>query len=522
DYHTFVLSELVESLFTRLQPEAESRALSFNVDLDASVPAQLIGDSHRINQILHHLVDNAIKFTQQGEVHLKINFIPVDRSSGKGLDGEGVLEVRVKDSGVGIDGALRERLFQPFSLGDDSLTREHGGNGMGLAICHHLLQLMDGEVEVSSVVGKGSEFCVKIPLKTECCDDSECSGNGLVGQRVLVVDDSVINRQVVCDILSEWGVIVLEAEDGAQAIELLEREPCDLVLMDMLMPVMGGVEATAVIRQQERSAALPIIAMTGNSSESDREECLAAGMNGVLQKPIDFDELPQQLLSWLAVDATEALPENVQAEAGGVLSLLPAIADADRDHALRALGDSVKLYYQLLKHFPREHRDSPGELRQAMARHDLATAQRVAHTLKSSASSIGARLLMESAAQLESSLRAGELPPPAALQTLEERCAQLVSVIERQGVLVQEAPSPPASGRCDCSREFMQKVAELSAALSSGEERAMDMLEAVLPQLQQLDVAGAERVQRLVDGFDFVAAAEVLQQIMAGVESRGG
>ncbi|MDX8412575.1 MAG: response regulator [Mariprofundales bacterium] len=508
---TVVLRELVERLSSRLLPDAESKGLAFDIHLHDSVPDQMVGDRHRIEQILCNLVENAIKFTEQGRVALDIDYTPLEPSDAEESGMDGVLKVSVKDSGIGIDHALNARLFQPFSLGDDSLTRRQGGSGMGLAICHHILRLMGGEITVSSVEGEGSDFRVSIPLRL-----AVPSTDSLIGRKVLLVDDSMSNRQIANEILSDWGIVVMEAEDGAQAIRMLKSERCDLVLMDLLMPVMGGLAATREIRNDARFSSLPIVAMTGNSGKDNRLECLAAGMNDVLSKPINFDVLPQQLLAWLhdtGKSAADLVAPGHDVKPATMPSMLPAIADADRDQALWALGGQQALYAQLLEYFPTEHASTPTQIRMAMDQCDFITCERLAHTLKSSASSLGARLLMESAAELEQLFHAGEKATEAMLQILAQRCTQLVQLGLDQRDL-------KAGGRvADCQlllphADFMAKIEELSSALIRGEERAIAMLEEMLPQLQDLDRAGADEISTLVDGFDFVAAAARLQQML--------
>jgi len=523
EYAPFVLDALVDRLQQRLLPEAEKKGLRLVVEMGSTIPNELNGDGARIYQVLFHLVENAIKFSAQGTVKLQIAFTPVAQCFEAGL---GRLGIVVKDRGIGIDEALISRLFTPFSLGDDSLTRQQGGSGLGLAICHHILLLMGGTITVNSRRGEGSEFRVEIPLNCEACVEKYAppSRKSLEGCRVLLVDDRVINREIANDVLSDWGVVVVEAENGADALTMLQQERCDLVLMDILMPVMGGLEAARRIRQQDEFALLPIIAMTGNSSERDRLECLAAGMNDVLVKPINFDALPQQMLHWINGDEqalsqdddVDSIATNSDAVQHHLPSLLPAIVDEDRDKAVRKLGGNITLYYQLLQYFPLEHAQTSEQIHGAIAQHDVATAQRLAHTLKSSAASLGARLLMDSAGQIEQMFRAGEMPVAAQLQTMGQHCTQLMQVLSDrvdQAEQMNEASNHPLS-HADCR----EKIAQLSLVLKHGEECAIAMLEDLLPQLRSMNAADAERVRQLVDGFDFVAAATLLQQMAKSMQ----
>jgi len=533
DVGVLMLDEMVKRLQQSLFSQAEKKGLLLDFQVDTSVPDRLIGDGGRIYQILSILVENGIKFTEQGTVGLQIKFIPIhgsdqQQSGDGGMQGQ--LDIVVTDSGIGMDSALRTRLFRPFTLGDDSLTRQQGGSGLGLAICYRLLTLMEGTITVVSALGEGSQFHVTIPLMVEKNDET-LPAESLVGRCVMVVDDRAINRQIAHEILSDWGMEVIEAEDGADAIRLLREMPCDLVLMDLLMPVMGGLEASRTIRTQAEFAALPIVAMTGNSSAQDREECLAAGMNDVLVKPIDFDTLPQQLLAWLqrsdgailAPQCEELAPSQEHKMVGNALvSLSPVIADVDRDRALWALGGNEVLYRQLLDHFPIEHGQTLSNLRQALLQHDWATGERLAHTLKSSAASLGASLLADRAAQVEHCLHGEEMPTQAALQDLEEGCDALRHLLSTRedSATVSQAVNNRADGSSLSESDWEQQVEQLCSALGRGEERAIAMLEEMLPHLRAIDASGAEKVSQLVDGFDFVAAVQLLKQLTPTTEER--
>jgi len=319
-------------------------------------------------------------------------------------------------------------------------------------------------------------------------------------------------------------VTVDEAEDGAEAIRMVQQQPYDLVLMDILMPVMGGLEAARYLRNQAQFASLPIVAMTGNSTEEDRVECLAAGMDDVLVKPIDFDELPQQMRRWLArgeVDCRsgempEASPPMQEGKSRveatfSLPSLAPVVDDEDRDRAVRILGGNLALYSQLMRYFPVEHGDTPAKIRQAVARHDLAEGERLAHSLKSSAASLGAGRLMEISAQVEQQLRAGAVPHSQTLQMMTDACEELVQLLGNTHV--SALSSQQQLTNMVSVMEIEQQLEQLAEALRRGEERAISMLEELLPSLQLLGKEEAAQLQQLVDGFDFVAAAALLQQM---------
>jgi CheY-like chemotaxis protein len=254
----------------------------------------VVGDPVRTRQILSNYLTNAIKFTEQGSVSLQV----------KRLQG-GVLRFAVTDTGPGIDAAMRERLFQPFTQADDSTTRRYGGTGLGLSICSELAALMGGVVGVDSEPGQGSVFWAELPLQAttapiEALEQSARMVNELRGQRVLMVEDNPVNMLIAVALLEQWGMVVTQAHDGSQAVAAVTAaasagKPFDFVLMDVQMPVMSGHEATREIRKQFDAKTLPIVALTAAALVSERDDALAAGMNDFLTKPIDAQRLRQVL-----------------------------------------------------------------------------------------------------------------------------------------------------------------------------------------------------------------------------------
>lgn len=267
-------------------------------------------DAQHLRQMLANLLGNAVKFTAQGTIH--IDGIEIERK------GEmATLEFSVRDTGIGIPADKMDRLFLPFSQADSSTTRKFGGSGLGLSIVSSLAKLLGGEVGVDSQAGQGARFWFRIPAEI-IHSDAETPHLERTGQesppveikqaklsgRVLVVEDNLIDRKVITALLNKLGLSVLLAHDGQQALDLISQgETPDAVLMDLEMPVMGGHEATQRIRQWETAhnrAHLPIIALTANAFEEDRQRCLAAGMDDFLTKPVAVNTLQTALCQWLA------------------------------------------------------------------------------------------------------------------------------------------------------------------------------------------------------------------------------
>ncbi|MBU2451161.1 MAG: PhnD/SsuA/transferrin family substrate-binding protein [Gammaproteobacteria bacterium] len=303
DEATVDIRSILKRVVSVLGERAREKGLVLQTESD-DFTQTLIGDPTRITQCLINYAGNAIKFTEQGSVTVRVRQISAS-------DSEVKLHFEVVDTGIGISEEAIARLFAIFEQADSSTSRKFGGTGLGLAITRRLAELMGGSVGVSSTPGEGSRFWFSAALKpgSDAMDALTPSFAGLTpqavhdtlaGRHLLVVEDEAINREIALELLSEYGVTADTAENGEQALELLARQHYDLVLMDMQMPKMDGLEATRLIRAQPQHTLLPIIAMTANAFAEDRERCLAAGMNDFLSKPVEPVDLKLQLLRHLA------------------------------------------------------------------------------------------------------------------------------------------------------------------------------------------------------------------------------
>jgi signal transduction histidine kinase len=265
--------------------KAEQKGISFDVELAPDLPATIQADEKRLRQILINLLGNAVKFTDSGGVTLSVRHAAP-------REGQVVLRFEVRDTGVGIHPEQVERLFQPFEQGGDAAKRI-GGTGLGLAISRQLVRMMGGDIQVESLPGAGSSFWFEIPLPVDEATAAPASPEqmpiGYEGarRRLLVVDDVPGNRSMLTEMLTVLGFEVGTAGDGESALLQLESGPWDLVMMDTTMPVMDGLEATRRIRRHPGWQKLPVISLSANASEADRNRCLVAGASAFLSKPID-------------------------------------------------------------------------------------------------------------------------------------------------------------------------------------------------------------------------------------------
>ncbi|MEY8875434.1 MAG: transporter substrate-binding domain-containing protein [Leptothrix sp. (in: b-proteobacteria)] len=310
----FDLAQLLDSVADQLEGRAVAKGLLLEIDLAPDMPRQVIGDPLRLGQILLNLGGNAVKFTEQGRICLQLR-VEAERPSAE-QDGDFMLRCEVQDTGPGLTDEQCGRLFQSYQQADSSITRRFGGTGLGLAISRRLAELMGGQVGVRSTLGVGSTFwfTVRLGRGSRADGPAECSAPArpgdstatgwpvepqLQGRRALLVEDNPLNQEVALAMLDVLGLQVELAENGAIAVEKVRQGHHDIVLMDMQMPVMDGLTATRAIRRLPGRASLPIVAMTANAMAVDREQCLAAGMNDHLAKPIDLGDLSAMLVQWL-------------------------------------------------------------------------------------------------------------------------------------------------------------------------------------------------------------------------------
>ncbi len=304
DPQTFHMQRLTDDLMSLFAQQAQSANLELNCAIDADIKGWVLGDNQRLHQVLANLISNAIKFTEQGSVSLNVS------RGGSNSDADGV-RFQITDTGIGMLPEQISRLFQPFEQADASTTRRFGGTGLGLAISHRLVAMMGGKLSVVSEPGSGSTFSFELSLPTAASAEEPGPDNPgnfsaiAPDTRVLVVEDNRTNQVLATAMLKKLGSAVEIADNGAIALDMLagaRDNPFDLVLMDCQMPVMDGYQATQAIRSHDDLRTLPVIAMTANALDGDRERCLAAGMSDYITKPISLASLHAAVSQWHRTD----------------------------------------------------------------------------------------------------------------------------------------------------------------------------------------------------------------------------
>ena len=377
-----VLQEVVDLLSAR----AREVGVTIAQRLDPSLPAMLAGDSGRLRQVVLNLLDNAVRFSNGGEVTVSADVTHRDAT-------ELVLCISVTDTGIGIPAEKHESIFGKFTQADTTTTRRFGGTGLGLAIARELVHLMGGEIGVESELGRGSRFWFTLPLEVlteEQVHELEPRHGrrtrhsvGGAGLRVLVAEDNVVNQKVAMRMLERLGCRVDVASDGEEALAMLHLLPYDLVLMDCLMPVMDGYVAAERIRRLAGPAAeIPIVALTASARAGDAERCLKAGMNDYLTKPVMFEFLAEKVQQW-----------------GRRRRPAPSV---DLDRLCRDLGpDHAAPLAEIVRAFTAQTPLLVAEVERSLASSDHAAARRAAHTLTGSSGVIGASRLRDICARIE-------------------------------------------------------------------------------------------------------------------------
>jgi len=307
----FNLRETMKNLLSIHQDGASSKGLELSLEYPADVPEHFIGDPLRISQVVNNIISNAVKFTSQGGVIVRVAQEEREDGKGEAVDiNRQCMRISVTDTGIGIAENVLATLFQPFTQADASISRQFGGTGLGLAISDKLVRLLGGVFSVRSTVGGGTTFSFTMLLRPnpdgglhtaeELSLDDAFADLDIAGKRILIAEDNAINQLIMQELIAPSGARVVMADNGQLAVDAARTQKFDLVFMDLQMPVMDGLEATRIIRTFADMNTLPIIAVTANAMKEDKDRGFASGMNDYITKPVEPGRLLEILRIWLA------------------------------------------------------------------------------------------------------------------------------------------------------------------------------------------------------------------------------
>ncbi len=514
----FSLSQLIDNLNTLFQPIAREKHLIFRILADQQLAVTYLGDELRIKQVLINLISNALKFTPTGEVVVKIH--PIDKQ----------LSFCVEDTGIGIREEDQQKLFSAFSQADNSITRQYGGTGLGLIISQKLVQAMGGSgIDMTSESGKGSVFSFKIPLiaqqlpsldmnielsETKQADPSQKKAifSPLNGH-ILLVEDNAINQEIAKAFLKRMGLRVSVANNGAQGVEMAQKEQVDLILMDIQMPIMDGYEATKRIRQ--RDAQIPIIALTAAVTTEDKQKALSYGMNEHLSKPINSSKLYHTLVQWLNNRSSHA-PQQLNTSTSTTALVL------NTAQGIMQLQHNESLYHKLLTTFVKQLQQEFALISPLLDQLAEATSakwddvQYLTHGLKGVAANLAAQQLAAISQQLNHCIKQRQLPDATMIDTFRDVMRDTQSaILSYLAVYPEEVIS--ASTDQLVSSEIQQTFVQLRQRILHSEfidDHELTTIGSHLPKEMQ---PAWQDIRTHLNEFSFDAAQNCLDQLLAHI-----
>ena len=517
DFHLDTIFDHIQSIYKEL---AIKKGLQINIEKN-EVLQWLNGDETRIRQALLNYIGNAIKFTKSGSITIRSKLL---EQNGE----ENHIRFEVEDTGCGINTEDLPQLFREFEQLDNSYTRSHGGTGLGLAITRRLITLMGGEVGADSQLGVGSTFWFTVWLKNGQAQQAVLpfSSSPLEikrqlntyyqGNRILLVEDNVVNREVAQELLTSVGLKVEAAVNGKEAIEKVSKTDFDLVLMDVQMPVMDGLQATQMLRSMEEHKNLPIVAMTANVFSDDKLACTQAGMNDFVSKPVVPDDLFSTIIKFLSKKQPEKESETndlladfkQSSDKSYLIEPLKFIVGIDISIGLKNALNCPETYLRFLKLFHEQHKDDLVNFNTDLNSHDYKSASRLMHSLKGSAGSLGLTAIQNAATRLERQLKDGKLtsvvPFVEEITAVQQSLDKVLSHIERNKTLKETVSVD--------GEELKSLLIKIKSLLENSDTQVNDLIVEFGSVLRLCGDKGA-LLEQQISNFDYQQAESTLDEL---------